>query len=98
MGVSPDGSNVFYSAGAGGYYGARAIWLMGPHGESPHKVLTAGDNAGFGRMEWSPAGNRIAYNRVHKEGNQAADSVESCDLSGANKTTILSNESGGAFL
>src|SRR5215472_12042128 len=47
--------------------GAREIWLRGAHGESPHRLLTAGEQSGFGRVAWSPAGSRIAYRYTHQE-------------------------------
>jgi hypothetical protein len=71
---------------------SREIWLMGPRGESPHKILTAADEAGFGRPVWSPAGGRMAYLYARREGNKTASSIESCDLDGANKTTITSGD------
>jgi eukaryotic-like serine/threonine-protein kinase len=103
--VSPDGSNIAYptvlgATAVGAYtYAWREIWVMGRHGESPHKVLTAGDNAGFwSGATWSPAGSRLAYVRVHREGTNTVTSVESCDVSGQSKATILSNYSGEALL
>ena len=88
--VSPDGSNIAFSRGLSGF-GTREIWLIGPHGESPHKILAAGDQFEFRRIVWSPTGNRIAYSRVHQVGDNLEWTVESCDLNGANKTTILTN-------
>jgi eukaryotic-like serine/threonine-protein kinase len=95
--VSPDAFNIYYYMERGPY-GAREIWSMGPHGESPHRILTAGENAGFYRMALSPAGNRLVYTRQRREGNKTVISVESCDPGGASKTTILPDESGGAYL
>ena len=40
-GVSPDGSSIAFSR-VPSALGRREIWLMGPHGESPHRIL-AGD-------------------------------------------------------
>jgi Tol biopolymer transport system component len=86
--VSPDGSYIAFGRVVNSL-GAREIWLMGPHGESPHKILTAGEQSGFSRIAWSPAGGRIAYRYRHREGDKTNVSIESCDLNGANKTVIL---------
>jgi serine/threonine protein kinase len=94
--VSPDATYIAYSR-VGSNLGAREIWLMGPHGESPHKILTAADQAGFGDIVWSPAGRRIAYQYWRREGDKLDDSVESCDLKGANKTTVVSDDQLAGF-
>jgi Tol biopolymer transport system component len=88
--VSPDGSYIAYlgDPAANNY---RSIWLMGPQGEAPHKILTAGEQSAFYAVTWSPAGNRIVYPYLHQEGDHPAFSVESCDLNGAGKTQILSD-------
>jgi serine/threonine protein kinase/Tol biopolymer transport system component len=85
--ISPDGSNIAYSR-LRSAFGAREIWLMGPHGESPHKIQTAENQFTFMSIAWSPAGNRIAYIYAREAGDRNF-SVQSCDLAGANKTTIL---------
>ena len=66
--------------------GAHEIWLMGPHGESPRRILTAEQRSPFNAIVWSPAGKRIAYSIPLPQGDLL---VRSCDLSGANQTTIL---------
>lgn len=88
--VSPDGSYIAFGRKLNSL-GVQEIWLMGPHGESPHKILTAGEQSGFNRIVWSPAGNRLAYQQRHREGGKSDVSVESCDLTGANKTTVLAD-------
>ena len=88
--VSPDGSFIVYTK-EDTYYGRREIWLTGLHGESPHKIVTAGDQSGFGTVMWSPAGNRIVYLYVDQKNNKFEQLVESCDLTGAGKTRILSD-------
>jgi len=88
--MSPDGSFIAFSK-VRSFNGAREIWLMGPQGESPHKVLTADDLSGFGNVVWSPTGDRIAYRYVHHLGDKTEVSVESCDRDGAKKTTVVSD-------
>jgi eukaryotic-like serine/threonine-protein kinase len=88
--VSPDGSYIAYLVQQGGD-GYRSIWLMGPQGEAPHKILTAGDQSGFYDVRWSPAGNRMAYAHMLRQGDNLALSLESCDRNGSAKTEILSD-------
>ena len=94
--VSPDSSYIVFGRMQSAF-GAREIWLMGAHGESPHKILRAGEQSGFSRVAWSPAGGRIAYRYNHREGDKTSVSVESCDLNGANKATILTDDQLGDF-
>jgi Tol biopolymer transport system component len=86
--ISPDGSTIAY-ARLRSPLGAREIWLMGSQGESPHKILTAENEYSFRGIAWSPAGNRIAYGYARQQGEHMDLSVQSCDLSGTTKTTIL---------
>jgi Tol biopolymer transport system component len=37
----------------------RAIWMMGPSGESPHQIGTAPAGSGFVNLAWSPDGTRL---------------------------------------
>ena len=83
--ISPDGSHIAYGKRRSAL-GAHEIWLMGSHGESPHRILTADNRTPFGVIAWSPAGKRIAYSLALPQGDLL---VQSCDLNGANQTTIL---------
>jgi Tol biopolymer transport system component len=83
--ISPGGSLIVFGKHPSAL-GARELWLMGLHGESPHKILTAEDRPPFGEIAWSPSGKRIAYSLALPDGSLL---VQSCDLSGANQTTIL---------
>ena len=87
-GVSPDGNSIAFLR-APSAQGDTEIWLMGAHGESPHKIITAATQSGVGPACWSPSGKRIAYAIVTQQKDGAKTSVESSDLNGANKTTIL---------
>jgi eukaryotic-like serine/threonine-protein kinase len=95
IGISPDGSSIAFGK-SNGPLGAREIWLMGAHGESPHKILSAGDQAGFGfnngDVSWSPSGNRIVYLYQRQEGNHTRVSVETCDPNGAHRTTVVADD------
>ena len=87
--ISPDGSRIAY-ARLRSAIGTREIWLMGSNGESPYKILTADSQSRFGDIAWSPSGDRIVYSYALRGPHQDA-SVKSCDLAGANQTTILRN-------
>ena len=64
--VSPDGSSIAcLKAPVGELY--REIWLMGPQGESPHKILATGAQSGVCNVKWSPAGKRIAFRVLRSE-------------------------------
>jgi len=95
-GVSPEGSYIVFGK-VESRLGAREIWLMGSHGEFPHKILTAAEQSGFDRIAWSPRGGRIAYRLLRREGDKTNISIESCDLNGANRTTVLVDDRMGDF-
>ncbi len=86
--ISPDGLHIAYHRVRSGI-GAREIWVMGSRGESPRKILTAESQATMNGIGWSPAGDRIAYGYRHDKDNRTETMVQSCDLSGANITTIV---------
>ena len=95
--VSPDGSNIGYQR-LRSVIGAREIWVMGPRGESPHKILTAENQATFKGIAWSPTGNRLAFLRyISGKGDRREVMVQSCDLDGADKMTILQDNHLRAF-
>ena len=87
-GVSPDGSSIAFSR-VPSALGRREIWLMGTHGESPHRILAGDESSGFSTIVWSPAGDRLAYIYTHEQGHKTVHSVESCDLKGTGRTTML---------
>lgn len=91
-GVSPDGSAILFSRVQSGM-GPRELWLMGPQGQSPRKLLAAADHFSFNQAAWSPVGGRIAYSSLEEK--SVGDfklSLESCDLNGSNKTFILADQ------
>jgi len=52
---SPDGRQVAYITGL-----TAEIWLMGPKGENPRRVVSAGAGGVFSSLSWSPDGTRLA--------------------------------------
>jgi len=87
--VSPDGLKVAYQRLRATSDQAREIWIMGANGESPRKILTAESQETIGGIAWSPRGNRIAYLSRRVTGDHTQIMVESCDLGGAARTTVL---------
>src|SRR5215469_3342699 len=94
--VSPDGLKVAYER-LRASIGAREIWIMDANGESPHKIFTAENRATINGIAWSPTGNRIAYLYRSVTGDHTQIAVESCDLGGAVRTTILVDTHLSAF-
>jgi serine/threonine protein kinase/Tol biopolymer transport system component len=94
--VSPDGLKVAYER-LRASIGAREIWIMGAHGESPHRIFTAENRATINGIAWSPTGNRVAYLYRRVAGDHTQIMVESCDLGGAVTTTVLLDNHLSAF-
>jgi serine/threonine protein kinase len=95
--LSPDGLKVAYER-LRASIGAREIWIMGANGESPHKIFTAENRATIIGIAWSPTGNRIAYLYRRVTGDHTQIMVESCDLGGAARTTVLLDNHLSAFM
>jgi Tol biopolymer transport system component len=88
--VSPDGARIAFTPEreASGY--VREIWLMSSQGYNPQRVLAVGVNEWLDSVHWSPDGQRLAYTRVQGTGDRYQASIETCDLKGANRTTVIS--------
>jgi len=95
--VSRDGSRVVFTTPA--ILSASApmneIWLMGPNGEDPKKLLAGDENTFFGKLVWQPDGDRLAYLRVHVTSLESSqNSIETRTLGDGEVTTILSDPQG----
>jgi serine/threonine protein kinase len=86
--ISPDGANIAYER-IRSAVGSREIWVMGSHGESPHRLLTAENQATIKEIAWSPTANRVAFRYRRDRGERIEIMVQSCDLRGEDRTTIL---------
>ncbi len=72
--VSPDGTMIAFTREPSGCNGplmafdlpwTREIWVMGPNGENPRKILSTGGQPVFQSLQWSPDGSRVAYLGSH---------------------------------
>jgi eukaryotic-like serine/threonine-protein kinase len=84
--VSPEGSGIAAFSHQG-----NEIWLMGPHGESPHQIVAVNDKSTyFSSLAWSPVSDRVAYIRVQQLEDKIDASIETCDRNGAHRTVLFS--------
>jgi serine/threonine protein kinase/Tol biopolymer transport system component len=87
--VSPDGTHIRFGAFTGA---SDEFWVMGSLGDNPQKILAPGDHEWFNAWCWSPDGQRLAYTRGQRTPEKYEMSIETCDLKGANRTVVLSNQ------
>ena len=86
--VSPDGNTIAYTR-IRVQTGARELWLMGSHGESPRLIRTAEPQSSFSDLAWAPSGRRLAYIYFSHSSEAREFFVRSCDLDGKNVTTLV---------
>ena len=59
------------------------IWLMDSESENARRVVPGDNLTYFGSVRWSPDGNRIAFQKLHKAENLLIEySIETCNLDG----------------
>jgi serine/threonine protein kinase/Tol biopolymer transport system component len=88
--VSPDGTLIAFGSGLG-FHRCREIWLMGPQGEEPRRLVSGSEDDGFFWAAWSPDGRRVAYQRFHRTPDKLECSIETRDLKGGQPTPVLSD-------
>jgi Tol biopolymer transport system component len=84
--VSPDGSWIAFGTNAA-QFGDREIWLMGPEGESGHKIYETDGTTLVAAVDWAPDGQRVAYLKLDQAGVSIA--IESRDFDGGSPTEIF---------
>jgi DNA-binding winged helix-turn-helix (wHTH) protein len=84
--VSPDGTRIAFSPAGTGFGGE--IWLMDNQGNNRQKVLGLPANEFLWSVRWSPDGQHLGYVRIRQD----AQFMETCDLTGANRTVVVSAE------
>jgi Tol biopolymer transport system component len=91
--VSPDGSHIACIAGwtSEEGRGLRSLWLMGPDGENPRKLVAATARESFWKLAWSPDSKRIAYGNWQRAAGGSRVSIETRRVDGGDPTTLLSD-------
>ena len=91
--VSPDGTRIAFSPLASGASDFRELWVMDSQGGNPQKLITLGENDSLRNVHWSPDGKRLAFtSRPGNGGDWFHAAIETCDLTGANRTVVVSYE------
>jgi serine/threonine protein kinase/Tol biopolymer transport system component len=80
--VSPDGSLIALACERG-----YEIWLVGPNGENPRRLL-AREGEQYNALSWSPTGQHLAYFRLKK--GESSGSIETVSLDGQAKRSVFS--------
>ena len=80
-----------------GVSGPTELWVMGPQGESPNKIVQTQPESSINNfgVTWAPTGRRLAYILARREQGKFHMSIESCDANGANKISIVSDDKMG---
>lgn len=87
LSVSPDGSTVAYKSPD-----QHEVWLVGIHGETPHKLFDTGKSGLVGNVVWSPDGRRLLYGLFDWSGGRPGIiRMESRDFKGDPPVTLLSD-------
>jgi serine/threonine protein kinase len=87
--VSPDGSSI-------AFFNEDGIWVMGPDGENPRKILGSESDA-YSAVAWSPAGQRLSYVKQPKAGN-GSGSIDTVPLDGGPPSVVFSDLNPGTVV
>jgi Tol biopolymer transport system component len=83
--ASPDGSRIAFVAVRG-----KQIWVMGPDGEQPHRVLSVPEEDIIFGLAWSPDGRHLAYTRTSPANYKTERTIEYCNIDGGERRRLLS--------
>jgi eukaryotic-like serine/threonine-protein kinase len=78
-------SSIAFITGKG-----HEIWVSGPNGENPRKILTS-DTDTYGTLAWSPLSTWLAYT-ARKGGPQLGGSIGTVSLDGKSQNTVFSSD------
>jgi serine/threonine protein kinase/Tol biopolymer transport system component len=91
--VSPDGTHIAFTPNVESADPSEnwfhELWVMGGQGDNPQKVLALGERERSVSAHWSPDGQRLAYTRMRGWMPGDSQSIETCDLKGANRTVVV---------
>jgi Tol biopolymer transport system component len=89
--VSPDGTQIAFTSGTTFGSNGREIWLMGPNGEDPHRIVAGTEGDNFPGAFWFPNGRRLLNGRFHRGADTDEVTIESRDLKGGPANVIVSD-------
>jgi serine/threonine protein kinase/WD40 repeat protein len=69
--------------------GRNEIWVMGPNGENPRKILA--NEGGAGPLAWSPTGQRLAYLTHRSIGSQFGGAIRTVALEAGAPSLAISD-------
>ena len=78
--VSSEASLVAFVSGD-----LHEIWVMGPDGENPHKIL-GDENKVYDALAWSPVGQRLAY--MTRSSKQPTGEIDTVSLEGGSPSLV----------
>jgi serine/threonine protein kinase/Tol biopolymer transport system component len=83
--VSPQGTLIAFVG-----FGSHELWVMGPNGENPRKVLSS-ESERFGPPAWSPTGQRLAYLRYRPGESEFGGAIQTVALGAGAPSLVLSD-------
>jgi eukaryotic-like serine/threonine-protein kinase len=86
-GVSPDGTLLALTTNDD-----HEIWLVGPTGENPRKLINSGQHSRLRAVQWSPNGQRLAYVRNTVASGVNESQIETVDVKSGLSYVLLSGE------
>jgi serine/threonine protein kinase len=86
--VSPDGTRIAYTNG----YQDTEIWVMGPDGENPRRVVSAIAEGQYSGMDWSPNGRRLVYVSGSVVGSKSVQTmIGTCDIDSGKQVSVYAD-------
>ncbi len=86
--VAPDGAHVAFVSGKA----EAELWLMGPGGEDPRRLLQAEAGERFLQLQWSPDSRRLAYFSSRHRGSDVDLSIRTLDVSSGAVATLFRDD------
>jgi eukaryotic-like serine/threonine-protein kinase len=86
--VAPDGSAVVFIRARSPI---RDLWVMGPAGENPRRLVTGAHDESFWQVGWSPDSRRVVYGRTSGAASELQSVIETRDRNGGEPTILMSS-------
>ncbi len=87
--LSRDGAWLAFTPTPDGLGGHREMWVMKPDGTGARILYKAEENSAYIGAEWSPDGQRLAYNMQRETSDHSEIIIQARDLNGGPATTVV---------